>query len=310
MATRPLQLVTRGQGNNRALLSGEIEIAGYAFEHVAVTPLVAGFRRMVRELAFDVCEMALTTYLCAREHGAAFTALPIFLVRGLHHEAIIRPAGAELSPTDLAGQVVGVNRGYTVTTGVWARGLLADEFGLDPGSVRWVPSGDEHVESYRPPDNVEPEVGLDLRRAVATGELSAAVGLRADDGNGVEPMFPDATERGLRAVRERGTWPINHCIVVRDELLEQDPDLAGAVQAAFTASKDRYVAGLPRRPEQTTDPTDRLHVQVGRELGGDPLPYGLRANRPVLEELLRHATTQGILRTRPALEDVFLDPEG
>jgi 4,5-dihydroxyphthalate decarboxylase len=310
MAPRPLQLVTRPQGNNRALLDGEIEVAGYRFEHVKVTPLVAGFRRMVRELAFEVCEMALTTYLCAREHGAAFTALPIFLVRGLHHEAIIRPAGSELTPTDLRGQRVGVNRGYTVTTGVWARGLLADEFGLDPDTVWWVPSGDEHVEAYRPPEHVHPELGLGLGRAVATGHLATAVGLPADAVDGVEPMFVDATERGLRAVRERGTWPINHCIVVRDDLLETDPDLANAIQTAFTASKDHYVARLPSRPEEAADPTDRLYVQVGRALGGDPLPYGLHANRHVLEELLRHATTQGILRTRPDLEDVFLDTEG
>ncbi len=310
MKTRPLQLVTRPQGNNRALLDGQVEVAGYRLNHVQVQPLVAGFRQMVREMPFDICEMALTTYLCAKEHGATFTALPVFLVRGLHHGAIIRPSGSDITPTDLARQRVGVNRGYTVTTGVWVRGLLADEFGLEPGTVQWVPSGDEHVEAYRPPEYVRPEIGLDLRRAVAAGHLAAAVGLRDDAAEGVEPMFADATERGLRAVRERGTWPINHCIVIRDELLASDPDLASSIQTAFTASKDHYVSRLPHRPEEAADPTDLLHIQVGRELGGDPLPYGLPANRPVLEELLRHATTQGILRTRPKLEDVFLDSEG
>lgn len=308
MPSRPLQLVTRPQGNNRALLEGETAIQGYEFEHIQVTPLVAGFRRMVRELAFDVCEMALTTYLCAKEHGAAITALPIFLVRGLHHDAIIRPAGTSLMPSELAGQRVGVNRGYTVTTGVWARGLLMDEFGLDPTAVEWVPSGDEHVEDYRLPDNVHPDRGMDLAQAVTAGHISAAVGLRAN-APGVEPMFADATDRGLRALRERGTYPINHCIVIRDELLDSEPQLAEAVQSAFTTSKDRYVAQLSKRAEETTDALDQLHIMVRNELESDPLPYGLEANRQVLEELLRHASAQGILRTRPSLEDVFLDPK-
>ena len=88
--------------------------------------LVKGFRRMVRELEFDVSEMALTTYLTAREHGVAFTALPIFLVRGFHHGAIrYNTRSAIREPKDLEGRRVGVNRGYTVTTGVWARGILA-----------------------------------------------------------------------------------------------------------------------------------------------------------------------------------------
>ena len=123
------------------------------FEEVPV--LVQAFRRMVRGLEFDVCEMAITTYLTAKAHGVAFTAIPVFLVRGFHHGAMVRPAERpELRPKDLAGRRVGVNRGYTVTTGVWARAILRDEYGLDLDSVTWVPSGDEHVAAYVPPPNV------------------------------------------------------------------------------------------------------------------------------------------------------------
>src|SRR5581483_8248830 len=96
-----LRTVTRTQGNNRALKEGTVtpKRYGLAFEEVPV--LVDGFRRMVRGLEFDVCEMAMTTYLCAKAHGKPFTALPIFLVRGFHHGAIVcdpkagarRPAG-------------------------------------------------------------------------------------------------------------------------------------------------------------------------------------------------------------------------
>ena len=93
--------------------------------------------------------MALTTYLTAREHGVAFTALPIFLVRGFHHGAILYNTRSGIrTPADLEGRRVGVNRGYTVTTGVWARGILATEYGVDPGRVTWVLSGREHVDTY------------------------------------------------------------------------------------------------------------------------------------------------------------------
>ena len=108
-------------------------------------------------LEFDVCEMALTTYLTAKAHGVRFTAIPAFLVRGFHHNAItVDTRHGITSPKDLEGRKVGVNRGYTVTTGVWARSILADEHGVDLDSITWVLSGDEHVAQYRPPANVVP----------------------------------------------------------------------------------------------------------------------------------------------------------
>src|SRR5919204_964978 len=126
MKVLPLQLrtVTRTQGNNVALKDGSVTPEGCVLDFEEVDPLIRAFRRMVRELAFDVCELAFTTYLCAREHGKRFTALPIFLVRGFHHGAVVATAPGD--PKRLEGKRVGVNRGYTVTTGVWARGVLAD----------------------------------------------------------------------------------------------------------------------------------------------------------------------------------------
>ena len=139
MATPRLRTVTRTQGNNAALKEGRLRPRTFAFDFVEVPVLVHAFRRMVRALEFDICEMALTTYVCAREHGVRFTALPIFLVRAFHHGAILvnTKAGIE-SPRDLEGLRVGVNRGYTVTTGVWARSILQDEHGVDLGRVTWV----------------------------------------------------------------------------------------------------------------------------------------------------------------------------
>src|SRR6266436_6685006 len=149
-----LKAVTRTQGANAALKDGTVTPRGFAFDFVEVDPLIRAFRSMVRERAYDVSEMAFTTYLVAKEHGARVTAVPAFLVRGFHHGAIV--ANEAGNPKDLEDQRVGVNRGYTVTTGVWARGILADEYGVDLDKITWVLSGDEHVAAYEPPANVVP----------------------------------------------------------------------------------------------------------------------------------------------------------
>src|SRR5213083_859027 len=152
-----LRTVTRTQGNNRALKDGTVKPKTFDFEFIEVNPLIDAFRRMVRGLEFDICEMAITTYICARAHGKRMTAVPIFLVRAFHHGAILVNTKAGIrTPKDLEGRKVGVNRGYTVTTGVWARSVLQDEHGVDLGKITWVLSGDEHVAEYRPPKNVVP----------------------------------------------------------------------------------------------------------------------------------------------------------
>src|SRR4051812_27379329 len=205
---------------------------------------------MVRELEYDVCELAITTYLCAREHGKRLTALPIFLVRGFHHGAIV--ANAPGDPKRLEGERVGVNRGYTVTTGVWARGILAEEHGVDLDQVTWVLSGDEHVAEYRPPANVvSAEPGKDLGEMVRAGELAAAIGV-----DGLTPLIADAEEAGFDALRGRGHYPVNHLVVVRDELLEAHPELPASVFAAFEEAKDLYVERLRGGAIADTSPAD------------------------------------------------------
>jgi 4,5-dihydroxyphthalate decarboxylase len=300
-----LRAVTRTQGNNRALKAGEVTPRGFSFAFEEVSPLPQAFRRMVRSLEFDVSEMALTTYLVAREHGVAFTAVPVFLVRGFHHGAVQVLAGSGLAPADLAGRRVGVNRGYTVTTGVWARSVLQDEHGLDLDSVTWVLSGDEHVQQYRPPANVVPgPPDVSLEEQLRRGELAAVIGADIDAPD-VVPLLPDPAAAGYAALQQRGLYPINHLVVVRDELLRERPDLAVDVFDAFARSKQRYVEQLRAGalPEPTA--TDRMHERVMELTGADPLPYGIDPNRAVLEQLLRTAVDQQILSRPVAVEDVF-----
>src|ERR1044071_5718526 len=148
-------LVTRG--HTQALMDRTVTPDGFAFDFEEVPEIIKAFRGMVRGLEFDVCEMSLTTYVCARAHGKRFTAIPVFPMRGFYHGAIVRNSASGIhTPTDLEGRRVGVNRGYTVTTGVWARGILQHQYGVDLTRVTWVLSGDEHVAEWQRPPNVVP----------------------------------------------------------------------------------------------------------------------------------------------------------
>jgi 4,5-dihydroxyphthalate decarboxylase len=301
-----LTTVTRTQGNNRALKAGDVTPEHFRLEFEEVPVLVHAFRRMVRGPEFDVTEMAITTYMCARAHGKPFTALPIFLVRGFHHGAITVNANAGIRhPKDLEGRRVGVNRGYTVTTGVWARGILHDEYGVDLDRITWVLSGDEHVAEYQAPANVMPmPSGANLADLLASGDLAAAIGVETDHPD-VVPLIPDADEAGYHALATRGHYPINHLIVVKDELLAAYPDLAADLVGAFAESKNRYVADLRAGDIAPLTPTDVMNQRVMAITGADPLPYGIEPNRLVIEELIGHAVNQHILDERPAVDKLF-----
>jgi 4,5-dihydroxyphthalate decarboxylase len=306
MSDRKLKTVTRTQGNNQALKEGIVKPRTFEFDFVEIPVLIDGFRRMVRGLEFDICEMALSTYVCAREHGTRFTALPIFLVRAFHHGAILVNTKAGINtPKDLEGRRVGVNRGYTVTTGLWARGVLQQEHGVDLSKITWVLSGDEHVAQYQPPSNVVPvEPGKKIADMLIAGELVAAIGVDVDHPD-VKPLIPNAAEAGLEALRSRGHYPANHLIVVRDELLEAEPALAQDVFEAFAESKRLYVERLKAGTIENPTAVDRTYARVMEITGRDPLPYGIEPNRAMLEEWVDHCLTQRIITRKVDVDGLF-----
>jgi 4,5-dihydroxyphthalate decarboxylase len=300
-----LKTVSRTQGNNRALKDGTVKPKTFEFQFEEVDPLIAAFRRMVRGNEFDVCEMAITTYICAKAHGKPMTAVPVFLVRAFHHGAILVSSKAGIrTPKDLEGKKVGVNRGYTVTTGVWARSILQDEHGVDLSKITWVLSGDEHVAEYRAPANVVPiEKGKTMGDMLAAGELAAAIGVEANSPD-VKPLIPDALEAGLAALRQRGHYPINHLVVIKDELIAKHPDLAADVFDAFAAAKRHYLEHLKAGKIEKPTEVDEVHRRV-MAISGDPLPYGIAPNRKVIEELIGHALTQGIITQSVTVDQLF-----
>jgi 4,5-dihydroxyphthalate decarboxylase len=306
MALPHYKSVTRTQVANQALKDGLVKPNGFEFDWVEVDPLIAAFRRMVRGYEFDICELAITTYMCAKAYGKKFTAIPVFIVRQFHHGAILVNKNAGIrSPKDLEGKRVGVNRGYTVTTGVWARGILQDEYGVDLSKVTWVLSGDEHVAEYTAPANVVPiEAGKKMEDMLISGELVAAIGVSVDHPD-IVPLIPDAEAAGFAALARNGHYPINHLVVIRDELIEANPGLATDVFNAFAQAKQMYVEKL-KAGQVDLKGDAKMHKRVMEITGGDPMPYGIEPNRAVVENLIGHAKRQGILAGSERIEDLFV----
>jgi 4,5-dihydroxyphthalate decarboxylase len=294
-------LVTRG--HTRALKDGTVKPRSFDFEFEEVPQIIQAFRRMVRGLEFDISEMAITTYLCARAHGKPFTAIPVFPMRAFHHGAILHNAKAGIAgPKDLEGKRVGVNRGYTVTTGLWARSILQHQYGVDLNRITWVLSGDEHVAEYQPPPNVVPiEKGKKMEEMLVSGEIPAAIGVQVDSPD-VKPLIPNAREAGFAALRERGFYPINHTVVVSNDALAAHPQIASDLFDAFVEAKRLYVERLAAGTIENAD--DEFFKRV-MEVTGDPLPYGIEPNRKMLDAVIQHAAEQGIIPRRVALGELF-----
>jgi 4,5-dihydroxyphthalate decarboxylase len=165
-------------------------------------------------------------------------------------------------------------------------------------------SGDEHVAEYRPPANVVPIAkGRKMADLVISGELAAAIGIEIDHPD-VKPLIPNAQEAGFAALRQRGHYPINHTVVVKDELLETHPDLARDVFNVFAEAKRAYLQRLKAGQIEKPTAVDELHRRV-MDLTGDPLPYGIAPNRRVLDELVQHCVTQGIIARPFTVEELF-----
>lgn len=305
MAEQTLKTALATYGQTSALKDRSIRPRTFDFDFEEVPKIIQAFRRMVRGLEFDISEMAITTYLCARAHGKAFTAIPVFPMRAFHHGAITYNFKSGVrAPKELEGKRVGVNRGYTVTTGLWARSILQHEHGVDLRKVTWVLSGDEHVSEYQPPSNVVPVgPGRTLEELLVSGEVVAAIGVPVDSPD-VRPLIPNAQEAGLEALRSRGLYPINHTVVVRNDRLEAQPGLAADIFAAFAEAKQQYVDRLKSGQLENPSKSDEVFQRV-MEITGDPLPYGIEPNRHVLEAIVQYSVEQGILSRPFAVDELF-----
>jgi len=264
----------------QALKEGGVTSDRVGFDFVEVDPVTRAFRRMVRTLEFDLCEIALTTHAQARAYGKPITALPVVLLRGLHHNALIcRRDSPVRGPADLVGKRIGV-RAWSQTTGVWVRGILRDEYGIAPDAMTWITEEDAHVQEFTDPPFVQRiEAGQSLPGMLLAGEIDAAVALGGVDPARVRTVIADADTVAAEWSRRTGVHPINHVVVVKDSLLAQHPWLADELMRLFAASKQG---------------------------AADSVPYGIDANRPAIELLMRYAAEQGLIPRPYRVDELFV----
>jgi 4,5-dihydroxyphthalate decarboxylase len=306
-----------------AVRNGTIQAEGIDADIVTVQPQIAAFRRMVRQVEFDVCELAPTTYIIARAYGAPFVALPIFLWRRFHHAGLlVRPGAGIGKPKDLEGKKVGV-RAYSVTTGVWTRAVLMDEFGLDSSKVTWLVDDEEHVTQFPlPPNVVRAPAGRSLAELMAAGELAAGFAGNAGVGRSGYPLsgwktveanypdlFPNAADLEAEWYARTRIYPMHGTLVVKDSVLAEHPWVARSLFDAFSRAKREWLARLSADETTTGSDAKSGMAELRKIVGEDPLPYGMEANIATMRALEETAFRQGLTPRRMSLEELFVDPE-
>lgn len=292
-------------GLTKPLKEGTVVPKRFTPQYPDIKEIVPEMRRMCRALEHDICEMAFTTYLCARAAGLPFTAVPVFVTRNFHHWAISINAKSNIrTPKDLEGRVVGVNRGYTVTTGLWARGILQSEYGVDLDKITFVPTDDEHVLDFKAPKNVDYARfrGRNLTELLERQEIDAAIGEMKSGSPDIRQLIPDARNAAYDYFRRTGVYPINHGLVVKNDLLKQAPWLADELVEAFTEAKAVYLKKLDESVGIST--WDKAAADNAKVVG-DPFPLGIEPNRKALETMTQFALDQHMIPRRYSVEELF-----
>lgn len=306
----------------RPIFDGSVTPEGLSVTWSALHPSEM-FWRQLRYAEFDVSEMSLSSLLISVERGDdRWLALPVFTTRQFFHTRIlVRTDRGIERPEDLAGRRVGVPE-YQQTAALWARGALQHEFGVAPADMTWFmerPPERSHggATGFQPPEGVELHYvapDTDIGRLLAAGELDATLlylternlvdrsRLDLDRHPRVRPLFPDRRAEGIRYHRATGLLPVNHCLAVRRELAERHPWVVLNLYDLFVAAKEAVFGGL----RHSLAPFDALGALDAEEaLAVDPLPYGVRDQRKVLETLARYSHEQGLTSREIALEEVF-----
>ena len=266
-----------------AIKSGVVASSRLRFDLEDVANITRAFRRMVRTLDFDLCEIALTTLAQAHAFGKPLKALPIVIMRGFHHAALVCPVGSTLAgPNDLRGKRIGV-RAWSQTIGVWVRGILLDAYGVDHRDITWITEEDAHVLGYEDPPNAHRIMpGQDLRTMLLTGEIDAAIALAGLDPALVPPVISDPMAAAASWYAQTGAYPVNHLLCLKAALLEKHPWLPDELMRLFIAAK-----------AAAAEPSNEARFAL--IVGSDVLPYGLDRNRTGIEYGLRYANEQGLV---------------
>jgi 4,5-dihydroxyphthalate decarboxylase len=273
----------------RALRRGDVTSSVVQLAFADVKSAASAFKRVVRDLEFDVAELAIVTFLLAKAHGKPLVLLPaVVLGRFQHLYLVYNRERGRLAPGDLAGRRVGI-RSYSVTTVTWLRGILAEDWGVDLDRVTWVTFEEPHVAEFRDPPSVQRAApGKDLLGMLLAGEIDAAIlGGEPPADPRVVPLIPDPAG-AARAWREKHqAIQVNHLVAVKATLSRSQPDVVQETYRMLAESK--RLAGLPAAGEL------------------DTTPFGVEANRRNLEVAIEYAYRQRLIPRRFTVDELLDD---
>jgi 4,5-dihydroxyphthalate decarboxylase len=261
-----------------ALKDDSIKSDLVAFDFVDYSPTNKGFKPMVREQAFDVSEMAIVTYLMAKSVGKPMVLLPdVVVARFQHAYALYHARSGTLTPQDLNGKRVGI-RSFTTTTGAWLRGILANDYGVDLGSIDWVTFEDAHVAEFRDKTLRAPS-GRQIIQMLLDGELDLVLGEKSQHPD-LKPLFADVAGEEKAWFAKHRVVPINHMVVVSRELSAARPEAVGEVH--------------------------RLLSEAGKASAASPRFDGEEMRRS-LELITRYSAQQGLIPGAFTFDELFDD---
>lgn len=306
MADLKLTMATFHFGQWEAVRDGTVKPNGIELEisDVPASPVI--YRRMVRDLAFDVAEIALITFLGAKWFKIPITAIPVFSNRSLGMTRILYNTRSGIEgPKNLEGKRVGL-RAYTVTNTTECRALLNYEFGVDTDKVTWVVTEDAHVSQYKDPPNVQhaPQ-GKTPEEMLKACEIDAGMGVNVPAEGDIRQLISDEECEAVAIGRYRrtGVYPIGHLMAIKDDVLKEHPWVAPEMYRAFKVSKDLYVESLSERGSD--DRRDQQAIRNREIVGGDPLPFGLGRNRKDVEAMIQLAADQHIIPELLPVDSLF-----
>lgn len=270
------------------LKRGEIKSARVAFNFTDIRPANRFFKPMVRELKFDVSEMAIATFLQAKAHGKPLVLLPATMMGRFQHGAMLYNAErGTIGPADLPGRRIGV-RAYSQTTAVWLRGILTNDYSVDLGRAHWVTFEDGHLAEYQEPPNTE-RVASDknLLKMLRAGEIDAAIyGGDLPSEPGLKSVIPDPVAEARRWHEKHKVVPINHMVVVTETLAKSSPETIREVYRLLLQGK---------------------HAAGSAKSDIDFIPFGVDACRPALEMIVNYAVQQEMIPRRLSVDELYDD---
>jgi 4,5-dihydroxyphthalate decarboxylase len=257
-----------------ALKNGSIKSDLVDFDFVDYSPTNKGFKAMVREQAFDVSEMAIVTYLMAKSVGKPMVLLPdVVVARFQHGYALYNAKRGSLKPADLDGKRVGI-RSFTTTTGAWLRGILANDYGVDLNSIDWVTFEDAHVAEFVDTTKRAP-AGKEIIQMLLDRELDAVLGEKSDHPD-LRPLFAETAAEERAWFAKHGIVPINHMVVVRQDLSKTHPDAVREVHRMLSEANKASVAS-PRCNAQEMRRSLELITRYAAQQGLIPHAFAVDA---------------------------------